>query len=822
MNLKFFLTISISLFILSACGSVAADKEVAQSQKADEITTDIPSEDTNISDVNSSDLINSSIITDINSREVVAIDRFTILGEPIKVILQNEQYIFTPTVNHQTSIILRYSVNGLPTWLKFNGATGQISGIPTNGDIGLTNKIIISVTDGDERSSLAPFRIDVQNVNDAPTITGTPHPQAYEDIEYRFQPIANDIDANETLTFKGMNFPDWLDINSSTGEVSGIPKVEDIGIDKDITILVSDGTISSSLIFSLEIMEINDVPLLSGDPLLTINEDSLYEFTFDIINEENDILEFGGRYLPHWLSIDNMGRLSGVPTNDDVGINGPISIVVTDGNKASVFRDFNITVINVNDAPIVRGEPLTEAIEDAIYRFIPDVIEIDEYDFLTFSAINLPQWAIIKPATGEIVGIPQNEDVGLSGDINISIVDNNGARVYYPLFKIEVINTNDAPIISGSPSTLSPISIKYSFTPTATDEDINTTLSFSATNLPSWLTINSITGELSGIPESTDVGVYADINISVTDGIETISLTPFTITIIESNKPFQTGQQTSYITLDDGFYKEGQDRAFNRDVESGIVYHNASGVMWQDNIKIKKPWLSDINYDGYRHFDTSGDTAVSYCENLELGEFDDWRLPTIEELIMLTDKSKTELTFDDVFENIEKDGYWSSSSIANNSEKAWIVDFSTGTDDWSNKNISKNIKCIRNSEVNSSFYRPKDAHIVTDNITALQWEDNEETQEGNFEDAISYCDILELDGYDDWRVPNLNELYTIADRSIDSPALSDTFQNAYSEIYWSSTTVAISDTTAWIVDFYKASDGWYNKDETAFIRCVRN
>lgn len=819
MNLKLFLTILISIFILSACGSVAADKEVAVSEKSDESTIN-----PFVWDKNSSNTNNSSVETNnsIDISDVIVVDKFTILGEPIKIILQNKEYKFTPTVNHQTSIILRYTVEGLPSWLQFNRGTGQISGIPTNGDIGLTNKIIISVMDGNESSSLIPFRIEVQNVNDVPTITGTPHPQAYEDIEYIFQPIANDIDANETLTFRGMNFPDWLDINISTGEVSGIPKVEDIGIDKDITILVSDGTMSSSLIFSLEIMEINDVPLLSGEPLLSIKEDTLYEFTFDIINEENDILEFGGRYLPSWLSIDNMGRLTGIPTNDNVGINGPISIVVTDGNKASIFRDFNITVINVNDAPIIKGEPLTEAIEDAIYKFIPDVIEIDEYDFLTFSATNLPQWAIIKSATGEIIGIPQNEDVGFSSDINISIMDNNGAVVYYPAFKIKVINTNDAPVISGIASTLSPVSIKYSFTPTAIDEDIGDTLSFSAMNLPSWLSINTLTGEIYGIPESTDIGIYKDINISVTDGIETISLTPFSITIINLNKPFQTGQQTSYIELDDGFYKEGKDRVFSKNSDSLIVYHNASGIMWQDNLKIKKPWLSDINYEGYRHSDTTGDTAVSYCQNLELGEFDDWRLPTIEELVMLTDKSKSDLTFDDVFENIENNGYWSSSSVANNSEKAWIVDFSTGTDDWSNKNISKNVKCIRNSEVNSSFYRPKDGNIVTDNITALQWEDGDDILDGSLSDAINYCDTLELDGYDDWRVPNLNELYTIADRSIDSPALNSIFKNIHSQQYWSSTTVESSNSSAWVVDFYKASDGWLNINDSGYIRCVRN
>ena len=359
MSLKLFLTISISIFILSSCGSVAADKEVAQSEKADEIITkDTSSDDINNSDVNQN-IIDANTSENNNNNEVI-INKITISGVPAKVILQNEQYIFIPTVKYQNSIILRYSIEGLPSWLEFNRGTGEISGIPTNGDIGLTDEIIISVMDGNDISLLSAFRIDVQNVNDAPTITGTPHPQAYEDIEYTFEPSANDIDPNTTLTFKGLNFPDWLQLDSTTGKVSGIPKVSDIGFDENISILVSDGAVSSSLMFSLEIMEINDVPVLSGNPILSINEDSLYEFIFDIINEENDQLEFAGRYLPNWLSIDNMGRLSGTPTNDDVGINGPISIVVTDGNKASLFRDFNITVINVNDAPIVSGEPLTE------------------------------------------------------------------------------------------------------------------------------------------------------------------------------------------------------------------------------------------------------------------------------------------------------------------------------------------------------------------------------------------------------------------------------------------------------------------------------
>ena len=77
---------------------------------------------------------------------------------------------------------------------------------------------------------------------------------------------------------------------------------------------------------------------------------------------------------------------------------------------------------------------------------------------------------------------------------------------------------NSPPTISGTPTTTIEENVLYNFIPTASDPD-NDALIFSIANKPSWASFNTATGELSGIPSHSDVGVTTGIVISVSDGI---------------------------------------------------------------------------------------------------------------------------------------------------------------------------------------------------------------------------------------------------------------------------------------------------------------
>lgn len=90
--------------------------------------------------------------------------------------------------------------------------------------------------------------------------------------------------------------------------------------------------------------------------------------------------------------------------------------------------------------------------------------------------------------------------------------------------------TNAPPTIQGQPGGTVLAGQAYSFQPTANDSN-GDTLVFSATNLPAWASLNASTGRLTGTPTAGDVGTYAGISISVSDGTANASLPPFSITV---------------------------------------------------------------------------------------------------------------------------------------------------------------------------------------------------------------------------------------------------------------------------------------------------
>jgi hypothetical protein len=115
----------------------------------------------------------------------------------------------------------------------------------------------------------------------------------------------------------------------------------------------------------------------------------------------------------------------------------------------------------------------------------------------------------------------------------------------------------------------------------------------------------------------------------------------------------------------------------------------------------------------------------------------------------------------------------------------------------------------------------KSDNIVTDSTTGLQWQDDAVGNTMPWEEAIAYCKALELDTYSDWRLPNVNELKTIVDRSKYNPAIVSGFTNFGSSYYWSSTSYKYRTGSAWIVNFDDGYVGSYDKSGSNYVRCVR-
>jgi len=90
--------------------------------------------------------------------------------------------------------------------------------------------------------------------------------------------------------------------------------------------------------------------------------------------------------------------------------------------------------------------------------------------------------------------------------------------------------TTAGPTLEGTAITTATVGTAYSFQPKASGAD-STVLSFSVTNKPAWAVFNTATGQLSGTPSGSDVGKFAGIQISASDGTHSASLPPFTIAV---------------------------------------------------------------------------------------------------------------------------------------------------------------------------------------------------------------------------------------------------------------------------------------------------
>lgn len=188
-----------------------------------------------------------------------------------------------------------------------------------------------------------------------------------------------------------------------------------------------------------------------------------------------------------------------------------------------------------NEPPEISGVPAAVIQAGQDYSFVPAAKDADN-DFLEFAIANKPAWAQFSVETGALTGNPADSDVGETSDITITVTDGRDQRAVGP-FRIRITGrdetpppANNAPTISGAAPISVDVGAAYSFQPVAADADSDR-LSFSISNRPSWATFSTSSGTLGGTPATANIGNYANIVVSVSDGKVTTSLPAFAISV---------------------------------------------------------------------------------------------------------------------------------------------------------------------------------------------------------------------------------------------------------------------------------------------------
>lgn len=255
----------------------------------------------------------------------------------------------------------------------------------------------------------------------------------------------------------------------------------------------------------------NNAPQIVNTPSdIIIYEDEFFTADFsdvfaDIDEQDRVTISFrkeNGGYLDNWISIQD-GKLSGTPTNDNVG---KFDIIIRGKDLAGATTEttFSITVINVNDAPeIKQAQGNTSVMEDAAFEINLQNLftDVDVDDELTIEFLQLPEW--IENSDLILTATPDNDKVG-NHLVHLKATDLAGESIETE-FYIIVRNTNDAPIANPqnyevNEDELVNINLENLFT----DVDENDRLYYRFVFFPEWISVDNLT--LTGVPTNENVG----------------------------------------------------------------------------------------------------------------------------------------------------------------------------------------------------------------------------------------------------------------------------------------------------------------------------
>ena len=212
--------------------------------------------------------------------------------------------------------------------------------------------------------------------------------------------------------YQASSLPSWLSIDAE-GNLAGTPLNADVGTVK-IAVALTDGSNSTAVdYFDLTVTNTNDAPVIDGEVITTVAEDSLYSFAPVAIDVDptDDELTFSIINKPDWATFDTTtGILSGTPENVHVGTTTAVVISVSDGYEPNPTNldAFDVTVTNTNDAPILISQLEDKGIDEGTL-FSVNVAEVfddvDKGETLIYGAplANggvLPSWLTINENSG--------------------------------------------------------------------------------------------------------------------------------------------------------------------------------------------------------------------------------------------------------------------------------------------------------------------------------------------------------------------------------------------------------------------------------------
>ncbi|MEP6559788.1 MAG: putative Ig domain-containing protein [Nakamurella sp.] len=387
----------------------------------------------------------------------------------------------------------------LPAGIFLDTATGLISGIPSL--VTPSTPLTLTLTDGFGRTAAESFSWTVL----AALSTTVPAAQAsfIGTALSLTLPPATGGSPGYSWTDPGATLPPGLAVSTvdSLAVVTGTPTVRGV-FPVSLTVTDSTTTRNSTVSFS---WTTDYPPLVAGNPgPQTSTVGTPDSVTLSVTGGSGSVAWTGGETLPAGLTLSPAGVVSGTATSAALT---PVVLVITDTETAARQNvPFSWTVYPPPSVNSLGNQSVTTGLSVSLQlgTSCPNAP-------CSYTLDNGPPTLGINSTgllTGTITASAQRYD-----SVTISVTDNSGARVSSPGFAVTV---NAAPSLSGPGNQVVAPGAAVSVDVARLTAGGTAPLTYSAVKLPSWLTLNSSTGLISGVAPSTAGGVSGTV-LTVTD-----------------------------------------------------------------------------------------------------------------------------------------------------------------------------------------------------------------------------------------------------------------------------------------------------------------
>jgi hypothetical protein len=366
-----------------------------------------------------------------------------------------------------TSAPTSYGATGLAPGLTLNTATGAITGTLTtvgvfNGTLSATNATGTGTAPLEINVSAAPLL--------PPVLTSTLNASGVYGSAFSYQITAT----NAPTGFSASGLPSGVTFDAQTGLVRGMPMQSG---SFSVVLGASNAVGSTTAGLQLTIAQIPPVfaPLANATTIVG----STFKANIVALNEPASYVAKG---LPPGLTLNaNTGEISGITT-----AKGVAKVTLSASNSAgTVSAPWLVTVYPPAPQLLLSGTALAATAGVPFQYTLPVQNGPAE-----FAATGLPPGLSLNGQTGSLSGVPT-----ALGMYPVQAVAYNEGGSSSGTLTIHV--RPPAPLLGGSLAALAKVGVPFSYRIVAA----NSPTRFGATNLPEWLSLDTVTGVLSGTPK---------------------------------------------------------------------------------------------------------------------------------------------------------------------------------------------------------------------------------------------------------------------------------------------------------------------------------